>query len=225
MVRIYSKETINVGGAKVKVRQVLFHGSKKVVTAVQAIVSSAQAWIRMTLPELRGNADPKILTLFNACFISPADKSAAMNVVRSGLTTIGNFIGRDLGIKVREDNDAHGYVSKYYGGRVHLVGGVTQYDEDGDPIARRGEVHIGKDTVLNNPVLATITLIHEAGHKFANLRDFGDKGYFEDDLSGYDAPGLTWQEALRNADSYAVFVYKAMESRFKSVMVNGKSLV
>jgi hypothetical protein len=225
MVRIYGKDTVTVNGSKVIIRQVLFHGSKEVTRTVSDIVSSARAWMRMVLPELRGNPDPAILGLFNTCFINPPDKVAAMNVVKAGLTTISSFIGREFAVKVREDDDAHGYVKKYYGTRVHLVGGVVQHDEDGDPISRRGEVHLSKDTVLDNPVLATITLIHEAGHKFANLRDFGDAGYFKDDLSSYDDPGLTWPQACRNADSYAVFTYKVMEAKFKTVMVHGKGLV
>ena len=224
MVRIYGKDTVTVNGSKVIIRQVLFHGSKEVTRAVTDIVSSARAWIRMTLPELRSKPDPKVGALFGECFANPPDTAAAMNTVRSSLSTIGNFLGRELGIKVREDDDAHGYVKQYYGNRVHLVGGVIQYEDDGRTIARQGEVHIAKDTVLENPVLATITLIHEAGHKFVNFQDFDDQGYFKDDLSGYSAPGLTWQQALRNADSHAVFTYKVMESKFKTVMVHGRGL-
>jgi hypothetical protein len=225
MVRIYGKDTITVGGTKVIVRQVLFQGSKEVTKTVSDIVSSARAWIRATLPELRANPEFKVRRIFDKCFILPSDTGTAMNVVKSGLTTIASFINREFALKVREDDDAHGYVSKRYGGRIHLVGGVIQHDEDGDPISRRGEIHLSKSTVLENPVLATITLIHEAGHKFSNLRDFGDQGYFKDDLSFYEDPGLTWQQACRNADSCAVFVYKVTEAKFNSVMVHGKRLI
>jgi hypothetical protein len=37
-------------------------------------------------------------------------------------------------------------------------------------------------------------------------------------------PGLTWQEALRNADSHAVFVYRAIKAKFTSVLVNNRPL-
>jgi hypothetical protein len=55
---------------------------------------------------------------------------------------------------------------------------------------------------------AVQTFVHEATHKFGNTSDMGvNRGYFR----LYDPqyrPKLTPEEALRNADSYAMLVYK-----------------
>ncbi len=225
MPRVYTGSTIDIGGTKVKVKQVLFQGKSDVVPSMKNIILSARSWLQTTIPELKQNPDPKVAAAFNSCFISPPDMNAAMNTVRAVLGTVKNFLGGSFAVKVREDDDAYGYVVSYYQGRSHSrVTGVIQYDSDGDPIARRGEVHVDTATVRNNPVLATITLIHEACHKWGNLDDHDDKGYFNSKCTAYDAPGLTWQQALNNADSYAVFCYKVMLSKFTSVTVNGKSL-
>jgi hypothetical protein len=223
MPKIYGQDTLNVGGTKVLIRQVLLKGSSTLLPIVSDVVASARGWIAAVLPELRTGAVFEVRRAFDSCFILPPDTAAAMNTVRTVLSTVGGFIGRELALKIVDEDD-HGYVNRYYGGRIHMVGGVVQYDADDDPIARRGEIHINATTVRDNPVLATITLIHEASHKFSNLRDHGDRGYFHDDLSGYWTPGLTWQEALLNADSYAVFVYKVMAAKYHSVMVHGRSL-
>jgi hypothetical protein len=225
MPRVYTGTTIDVGGTKVKVKQILLQGQSDLVPLMKNIVLTARGWLQTTIPELKNNPDPKVAAAFNACFISPPDATAAMNTVRSVLQTVKNFIDGSFAVKVRADDDAYGYVTSYYAGRTHSkVTGVIQYDSDGDPIARRGEVHVDTATVRKNPVLATITLIHEACHKWGNLDDYDDKGYFNPKCTAYGAPGLTWQQALNNADSYAVFCYKVVAAKFNSVTVNGKSL-
>jgi hypothetical protein len=225
MPRIYTGTNVDIGGTKVKVKQILFQGKSDLVPITKNIVLSARAWLKTTIPECKNTPDPKVAAAFNLCFISPPNMSAAMNTVRSVLQTVLNFLGGSFALKVRADDDAYGYVTSYFQGRLHSrVTGVIQYDSDGDPIARRGEVHVDTDTIRKNPVLATITLIHEAAHKWGNVDDHDDKGYFNPKCTAYGAPGLTWQQALNNADSYAVFCYKVMLAKFLSVTVNGKSL-
>src|SRR5436190_3572215 len=224
MPRVYGSDTISIGSTKVKVMQVLLQGQSKLLPIVTDVVTSARGWLQAVIPELRGNADPGIKAAFNECFMNPTDLNAAMNQARTILQTIYNNLNGSFALKLLDANDAVGYVNRSYKGRIHLVGGVIQYDKDGDPISRRGTIHVGVQVTREDPVLATITLIHEAGHKWVSLQDHGDKGYYWSECTTYTAPGLTWQEALKNADSYAVFVYKAILAKFKNVVVHGHAL-
>jgi hypothetical protein len=164
MPRIYGSDTLKIGNTKVKVKQVLFQGQSDLLPIVKDIVTSARGWLKTVLPELRANADPKINAEFNSCFSNTPYTNAAMNTVRSILQVISNYLDGDFALKLLDADDAVGYVTSYYRGRIHLVGNVIQYDDDGDPIARQGTVHVGKEVTRDNPVLATVTLIHEAGH-------------------------------------------------------------
>jgi hypothetical protein len=224
MTNLYGSDILKIGGTKVKVLQVLLKGQSDVLPIVIDMVTSARGWLQAVLPELRANPDPGVKAAFNACFINPPDTNAAMNQVRSILQTIYNNLNGDFALKLLDKGNAVGYVNKYYGGRVHLVGGVIQYDKDGDPISRRGTIHVGLEVTRENPVLATVTLIHEAGHKWISLQDHGDRGYFNNACTKYWVPGLTWQEALKNADSHAVFVYQAILAKFKTVQVHSRVL-
>jgi len=224
MPRIYGSETVVIGGTKIKVMQVLLQGQSDLLPVVKDMVTSARGWLLAVLPELRANTDPGIRAAFNQCYMNPPDLASAMNQAKSILQTLYNNLNGSFALKLLDADDAVGYVNRYYKGRVHIVGGVIQYDKDGDPIARRGTIHVGIQVAREDPVLATVTLVHEAGHKWVSLQDHADKGYYKDDCSAYCAPGLTWQEALKNADSHAVFVYKAMLAKFKSVTVHGHAL-
>ena len=86
----------------------------------------------------------------------------------------------------------YGYVSNYGGGH-------------------QGDIHLAKGPILaGNEPLVVMTYIHEASHKFAQTTDHGGKGYLNShsrDLE-YTEPGLTWREALENADSYAGLVLR-----------------
>jgi len=121
--------------------------------------------------------------------------------------------------QVREDEDAYGYVSLAFGGRAHLINGMAFHDADGDRITRLGDIHVRTSTLRKDMLMATITYLHEATHRFCNTDDHDDMGYFKGDHSGYIAPGLTWQQALNNADSYSYFVYRTLLGKFKSVSV------
>ncbi|WP_082457870.1 M35 family metallo-endopeptidase [Pseudomonas sp. EGD-AK9] len=48
-------------------------------------------------------------------------------------------------------------------------------------------------------------LIHEASHLYADTKDHSERGY-TDNAGNYRQPGLTKEEALNNADSYACFI-------------------
>ena len=218
MKRAYVGKEVVAGGVKIQVKQVLGFGDTDVRNRVQRIATTAQGWLAKTLPEVRSNMDADIAVVFQACFRCAPDPAAVMTA-KAVLTTTYNSLRKPHGIKIRNDDDAYGYVNLSYGGRRHLTNGVVFYDDEGDAIHRMGEIHIDKATVRNDMTMAVITYIHEATHRFVNTDDHGDQGYFRSDGSDYSQPGLSWQQALRNADSYAYFVYKTIQSRYHSVIV------
>jgi hypothetical protein len=80
----------------------------------------------------------------------------------------------------------------------------------------KGNIHIDS-TALGNLNDAATIIVHEATHKFASTLDFGRKGYtavgsdlfVATDENGFDytpETHLQADEAINNADSYAVFV-------------------
>jgi hypothetical protein len=68
-----------------------------------------------------------------------------------------------------------------------------------------GDIHVTRDYIMTNRFQAVRTLIHEASHKFADTVDFDEMGYIEDDGSDFREQGITAEQCLRNADSYAYF--------------------
>ncbi len=216
--RWYSETKILVGGTTLIVKQVKFHGSPAVVYQVKNSLQTARDWLRCVLPEIRTNNRQAYLTdPLSECFKDPPDKAAALSTIKAVLTTIGLELGRNLSIKVRTSaNDARpaaGYVRPYFKGPREEVGGMIHHTEKGQEIHRRGDIHLDKSIVMTNLERAPVVLIHEAGHKFINLRDFGPRGYFNRDGKGFRADGLTWQEALQNADSYGWFVSKVFRKK------------
>lgn len=218
MKRIYTSKEITAGSARIAVRQVLGFGDADVRERVKRIAASAQGWLGSALPEVRSNMDQGVAAAFQACFLCAPDP-AAVSTVKAVLTTTSNSLRAPHGIKVRDDDDAYGYVNLAYGGRRHLTNGAVFYDRDGDAIHRLGEIHLDKKTVKTDMTMAVITYVHEATHRFSNTDDHDDRGYFRADGTAYVQPGLTWQQALNNADSYAYFVYKTMQAKFRTVIV------
>jgi len=146
-----------------------------------------------------------------------------MNIVQSVLQTINLNLQRPFAVKVsNKDPSTLGYVTGYYAECVERGGGVYLFDQEDQVLRRQGEIHIYRGTLAKGDV-ATVTLIHEAGHRFANLEDFGDDGYFSEDYSGLSSYTLPWEKCMRNADSYAAFVYflanpKAASSRINAAL-------
>jgi hypothetical protein len=207
MKRIYTTTKIRAGGTELKVRQVLLHGSNRVPERVAAATVSARAWMTLARPHyLIQQTIDAMQPIFRFCFHADATPER-LNTVRGVLQTIDTALQRPFAVKVLGDQgNTLGYVKRYYSGCVEQTMGVYQFDADDDLVHHRGEVHIAKG-ILSNGDQAAITLIHEFGHKFANLRDHGDAGYFKSDSSGYEDNTLTWQQCMVNADSYALFVY------------------
>lgn len=218
MKRIYLTTKVNAGSSQIKVRQIAGKGSKDVTRRVGRISSTAQGWVRQVLPELRsvGMSDAT-KRAFTACFRANPS-SMSLSTIRAVLTTTLSGMSKPHGVKVRADNDAYGYVTSYYAGRIHLISGMQHIDEDGDTVARKGEIHLDTGMVKSDMTMSAITYLHEATHRFANTDDHGDQGYFKANGSRYEANGLAPRQALINADSYAYFVYKTLQGKFTSVI-------
>ncbi len=222
MTRWYGDDRIRVGGTTITVKQVKFHGSSMVVQAVGRAVQTARDWLSAVIPEIRiRNQQPYVDQVLVECFKDPPDKSVAVSTIKAVLSNVELELRKDLSIKVRDSANDHrpaaGYVRPYLDGPRERVGGAVFYDDRGREIHRRGDIHLDKSIVLMYRERAPVVLIHEAGHKFANLADFGPMGYFERDGSAYKQAGLVWQDALRNADSYAWFVQKVFHRKLRSV--------
>jgi hypothetical protein len=207
MKRVYTTTKIIAGGTELKVRQVLMDGDKRVPERIAAATVSARMWMNLARPHYLTQASINLMQpIFRFCFHADATPERR-NIVLSVLQTIDSALQRPFAVKVLGGQGGTlGYVKRYYSGCVQATMGVMQYDSDGDLVHHRGEVHISRD-ILSNGDQAAITLIHEFGHKYANLRDHGWAGYFKSDSSGYEENRLTWQQCMVNADSYALFVY------------------
>ncbi len=201
---LYRSTTLFVGGTRLEVRQVLGRGNARYPLLVQQALLRARQWLINVPPFLHVGGDAQMASAFQHVFRAAPDP-ASLNTVRAVNSNILRGLSDQvLGIKLLEDDGAYGYVRRYYAGRQHLVFGARHIDADGDVVSRRGEIHLSP-SVLDDPEMAALTLVHEAGHRFSNLLDHGDKGYFTSDGRNYEQPGITPQQAMLNADSHAYF--------------------
>ena len=227
--RVYTTTTIYVMGTKVEVRQPLFKGVNRVPEQVGKLVKQAKTWVPMTICDVNQEGfmrdaqnDRGLVSVngmaFRTCFLQNPSHHL-LRLLSSRLEATNAGLIRKLAIKVRPMSRVHGSVKVYYPmnqtaasfsrrrfGKCSRSDGVSLYDKDGDIIHSLGEIHLDLDSIWDQ-ALGTLTLIHEATHKFANTEDFA---YFKSDLSGYElkrnGQPITAQETLDNADSYATFV-------------------
>lgn len=134
-----------------------------------------------------------------------------VQTVLKKLELVMNGINLKINVKVAPDDGAYGYVGFKTGFKGVMRGIFSprhNLGKRGGKTVSRGDIHIDRDT-LDDAELSIITFIHEATHKYASTADHGDSGYLENDGLTFEAPGLTKQQALNNADSYAWFCYAA----------------
>lgn len=204
--KVYVTKSINAGGTQIAVRQVLGSSTDIAVQAIGAAVVTARRWLQLVVP-LRSSwqYNQQIAPLFRFFFHTDA-KAENLNIVWGVLQNINRGLQAPFAVKISNKNPSTlGYVTGYYAACANR-GGIYLYDAEDEVLRRQGEIHIFRG-ILQKGDLTTITLVHEAGHRFANLEDFGDEGYFTEDYSGLDSYTLPWQKCMRNADSYAAFVY------------------
>jgi hypothetical protein len=185
-------------------------------------------------PEVAARAAGVPATLFRAVFNQPVSHQA-LTTVWSKLVLITAGLDASFGLKVyTQTTGTAGFVNKYFPlsrmvrgsprvspfsiggwriafGRCSQADGAILRDGYGDAIIRKGEIHISFER-LNDP-LGPKTLIHEAAHRFANMVDHS---YMDQPQGGraYEVVfrrqgGISAQEALMNADSYAWLAFLA----------------
>ena len=205
--KLYSTKKVMAGGTQISVRQVVGTGTDIAVQQLAAATVTARQWLQLAIPLLPSwQYTEKITPLFRLLFRTEPTP-ANMNIVMSVLQNINNGLQRPFAVKIsNRDPSTLGYVTGYYAECVERGGGIYLFDQEDQVLRRQGEIHIYRGTLAKGDV-ATVTLIHEAGHRFANLEDFGDDGYFTEDYSDLHTYILSWEKCLRNADSYAAFVY------------------
>ena len=116
-----------------------------------------------------------------------------------------NGLNSDVTLKLGADGDV-GYVSRH---RVAAGTPGAVMISDGNYRTHEGHaIHISKRDMLRDADLGVKVLIHEATHRYANTLDHGDAGYRRQNDRDWGAPGLTVDQALNNADSYACFAVR-----------------
>lgn len=112
------------------------------------------------------------------------------------------------------DDDVHGEVTQRPRSAPrtkHSYHNTVRDLDDGKKYVT-GAIRMDQDTLLKGGRLAVVTLIHEATHKYAGTNDYC---YFDDDSYTPDGTFDDKNEALKNADSYAWFIYK-MGRKYRS---------
>lgn len=205
--KVYVTKSVIAGGTKIEVRQVLGTSTDGAVRSIAAATVTARKWLQLAIQSRSSwQHNGKIARIFRFFFHADA-KAENVNIVGAVLQNINRGIQAPFAVKVsNNDPNTLGYVTGYYAACAKRNGHIYLYDADNKVLWRQGEIHMFRG-ILNRGDLAAVTLVHEAGHRFANLEDFGDEGYFTEDYSSLHTYTLPWQKCMRNADSYAAFVY------------------
>jgi hypothetical protein len=176
--------------------------------------------------------------LFQTLFLQPPDHQV-LSTIWAKLVLISAALNAPFALKVYTQTDGTlGYVNKYFpmsrlvahtgsdgksrsrvslgslrfGKCARVDGDVLRDSRFGKALIGRGEVHVAFER-LNSP-MGPKTLIHEFGHKFANLADFS---YMYD--YRYADP-ITSANTLLNADSYAWLAFLAPAAAAKASVKN-----
>ena len=206
--RFVFKTNTNIGSQTVQLRHKglwLSKGDNKVITGE---IMRARGMLSATIAAIYNGLDSTARGYAETYFLTPptgpdvGQKQKIMSILE--LTYHG--LSNDFTLKLGGDGD-FGFVTRH--GVNPGTQGSAVDPEDGTSWTRDGHaIHVSKKRMLKNHDIGVITIIHEGSHKFANTWDHGNKGYREEDDSGWWAPGLTTAEALENADSYAYFAFR-----------------
>lgn len=191
------KKKTSFGNVRLKHRELFFGGraERKSLKTVE----KAYAAVRGTIALMNSDGTParnlvqEKMQLYFKC----DRKLKVMGV----LELIQN--GMKNGFSLKTDNTSVQRSINVFGDEEDEVdlteGYVTDYGH------RQGDIHVTRDYIMNNRFQAVRTLIHEASHKFAQTDDFDEQGYIFADGSDFREPGITAEQCLNNADSYAYF--------------------
>ncbi len=176
------------------------------ITRAKAMLSTTMAAIQWPGTNERQQAAKYFVTA------ATGPKADQWAIIKSKLQLTYGGLSTDVTFKMGvHGQNAYGYV-----GVDKVAAGTANsfVDSDGDNITFGDHaVHLSKKKMLKDKEIGVITVIHECTHKFANTDDYGDSGYRHNDDSGWWEPGMTTQQALNNADSYAWFVYQVAKAK------------
>ena len=174
-------------------------------------VARSKAMLSLALARCGAYADSDARRFAATYFLTPGSGPAndEWSRIKAILQLTYQGIGNDVTLKLGAGSGTLGYVAHSTTDNPAESIGL---DSDGDMIAQKGAIHISKKKLLGNAELLAVTFIHEATHKYANTFDHGNSGYRKSDDSDWWTPGLTKNQALNNADSYAYFTYRVGEA-------------
>ena len=212
------------GSTKIKVRQVLLTGDRSAPQSIIAATLSARNWLQSVIPIRPSNAYEDTIASIFRFFFHEEPTPERTNIVWTVLNLIRQGLEQPFAVKISNTNPRTlGYVKGYWAACSERDGQIYMFDEDKNVMRRKGEIHLYRGMLQKTDITA-ITLIHEAGHRFANLKDFGNDGYFSEDYSGMESYTLPWGECMRNADSYAAFVYFLANPVFAQTLLTQRLL-
>ncbi len=200
--RFYRDTTIKPkagGGAiRLKHREVFLSDSLK--KATEKTITDSRFNIMTALARMSMNPAPANVTTGLTQYFKTSDAADILKI-KATLEKISNGINGDVTIKVSHMNAA--YLEP--GETKADIKNVEGYVRGGN----KGDIHVTPDYVKSNAKQAVRVFIHEASHKYASTDDFDEKGYIYSDGSDFRSPGITKDQCINNADSYAYFVMMA----------------
>ncbi len=186
------------GKVRLKHRE-LFFGKAEEQASMQT-VEKAYSTLQLTIGWLRHAEAQKLKDAIQLYFKSGASAipriQPILELVQAGMTN-----GK---LSLKTDNTSTSRFVNQFGVEADDVPYIEGYVRNGAN-GSKGDIHVTRDYIMNNRFQAVRTFIHEATHRFANTDDFGEQGYMHADGSDFRAPGITAEQCLNNADSYAYF--------------------
>ena len=209
-------ETGQVGSHTVRLRHRMPWLSDSDTNDILAQVQRAKSMLSFTIGAMYNGVIEPARRHAATYFLTPATGPSPFHcqVILMCLQRTYNGLNRDMTLKLGTGRfpGLAGYVA------VHEVPAETPGSYPLDPTDPRSmhltteghEIHLDKIELLqrhDGGDGGARMLIHEATHKYAYTADHGGAGYRHADDSGWMEPGLTVDQALNNADSYAYFAF------------------
>lgn len=193
-----SKKSSSFGGVRLKHRELFL--DKQAAKASMETVEQAFSTVQRTIGWLR-HPEAKILKdAMQLYFKSGTDKIGRIQPVLE-LVQNGMQSGK---LSFKTDNTSTKRFSGAFNVDADDVPYIEGYVRNGANNTK-GDIHVTRNYIMNNRFQAVRVFIHEATHRFASTADFDEQGYMHADGSDFREPGITPDQCLNNADSYAYF--------------------
>jgi hypothetical protein len=186
------------GKVRLKHRE-LFFGKEEEKASLETL-EKAYRTVQATIGWLRHTEAKVLKDAMQLYFKSPTTAVGRVQPVLE--LVIGGMNNGKLSLKT--DNTSTSRFTGEFGVDAGDVPYIEGYVRNG-PKGSKGDIHVTRNYIMNNRFQAVRTFIHEATHRFANTDDFGEQGYMFADGSDFRQPGITAEQCLNNADSYAYF--------------------